>query len=235
LILVTGGRGEFAQHIKRISRGGVLTPSSGELDIREYYAIRQYLLDNEVDYIVHAGALTRPMVIHERDPALSIETNIIGTGNVARLCYEFDIKMIYISTDYVYAGDTGDYKETDPVKPFNNYGRSKLGGECATAMCPHSLILRMGMTSDVFPHEYAFTDVYKSSIYSKDAARITLMLLDEQGIINVGGPKTDIYSFVSPNNPHVQPTTLGKTNVRVGKDSSMDVTKMRKLLHVTDV
>ena len=60
-----------------------------------------------------------------------------------------NIKIIYFSTGYVYEGKKGNYSENDAVKPFNNYGLSKLGGECAVMMYKNSLVLRITMTEIV--------------------------------------------------------------------------------------
>ena len=57
--------------------------------------------------------------------------NIIGTANITKICKKYNLKLIYFSTGYVYEGKKGNYCENDPVKPFNNYGLSKLAGECA--------------------------------------------------------------------------------------------------------
>ena len=50
------------------------------------------------------------------------------------MSYKYKIKLIYFSTGYVYEGKKGNDSEKDSVKPFNNYGLSKLGGECAVQM-----------------------------------------------------------------------------------------------------
>ena len=81
------------------------------------------------------------MDIHEKNINLSIKKNIIGTCNIVRVCNEYNVKLIYFSTNYVYPGKRGNYKETDPILPCNNYGWSKLGGECAVQMYKNSLIL----------------------------------------------------------------------------------------------
>ena len=90
------------------------------------------------------------MSIHEKNPSISIETNIIGTANIVLMCLKYKIKLLYTSTDYVYAVNKGDYKETEGVNPFTNYGWSKLGGECAVQMCPNHLILRLAMCEKTF-------------------------------------------------------------------------------------
>ena len=67
------------------------------------------------------------MKIHEKDINQSIEKNIIGTANITTVCSDLNVKLIYISTCYVYPGLKGNYSETSPVKPINNYAWSKLG------------------------------------------------------------------------------------------------------------
>jgi len=76
------------------------------------------------------------------------------------------IKLIYLSTSYIYMGTKGNYKETDPLLPWNNYGWSKLGGESAVQMYKNSLILRVCMTEKPFVHNKAFVDFITNFIYN---------------------------------------------------------------------
>ena len=174
-ILVTGGNGEFCKHlVEQGKEHSFLTPIKSELDVRSYWGIDQYFYryHTNFDYVIHAGAITRPMVIHEDNPRLSIHTNIIGTANVVLACERYDKKMIYISTDYVYPGIDGNYKETDSMNPFTKYGWSKLGGECAVQHYKDSLILRICMNARPFPHDKAFTDVISSHMFNDEAALV---------------------------------------------------------------
>ena len=81
---------------------------------------------------------------------------------------ELNIKIIYFSTSYVYPGTKGNYKENDPVLPWNNYAWSKLGGECAVQMYNNSLILRVCMTEKPFIHKSAFSNVKINFIFHED-------------------------------------------------------------------
>ena len=63
------------------------------------------------DILIHTAALTRPMIKHIDNPNISIKTNIIGTSNIVLACMEYNIKLIYISTDYVYPCTSGNYSE----------------------------------------------------------------------------------------------------------------------------
>ena len=99
------------------------------------------------------------MNIHDKQISKSIDLNIIGTANIVKACQEHNIKLIYFSTNYVYPGNKGSYKETDPVLPINKYAVSKLGGECSVQMYSNSLILRICMTEKPFIHKKAFSDL----------------------------------------------------------------------------
>ena len=236
-ILITGGNGEFCKHLVEQGKEYLfLTPSKEEADIRHYWKLDRYFYQhqNDFDCVIHAGAITRPMVIHEDNPSLSIQTNIVGTSNVVLMCERYNKKIIYISTDYVYEGKEGNYKETDAMKPFTKYGWSKLGGECAVQMFDNHLILRMAMNRKPFPHPKALKDMRKSIMYIEDAAKVTLKLLNEKGIINVGGKSQSVYDFVKEENPNVEPIYLKDiSDVNMATDCSMDTAKMKKVIDDT--
>tara|TARA_R110002020_G_scaffold103000_1_gene241310 strand:+ start:371 stop:1141 length:771 start_codon:yes stop_codon:yes gene_type:complete len=251
-ILVTGGNGEFCKHlVKNGKEHSFITPSKktmqppyvvndrgieyvhSGLDVRDYTNVDEYFKENKnrFDYVIHAGAITRPMVIHEDNPTLSIETNIVGTANIVMACEKYNKKIIYISTDYVYEGIDGNYKETDAMKPFTKYGWSKLGGECAVQMYDNHLILRMAMNRKPFPHPKALKDMKKSLMYIEDAAKVTLKLLDETGIMNVGGKSQSVYDFVKKENSDIEPIYLKDiSDVNMATDCSMDTTKMKEVI-----
>ena len=238
-ILITGGDGEFCKHLVREGKDlSFLTPSKKEADIRDYWQLDRYFYthQSEFDVVIHAGAITRPMVIHEDNPKLSIKTNIIGTSNVVLMCERYNKKIVYISTDYVYEGTDGNYKEKDALKPFTKYSWSKLGGECAVQMYDNHLILRMAMNKKPFPHPKALIDMKKSLMWIKDAASVTLKLLDETGTINVGGKSQSVYDFVKEENPKIKPILLDDIpDVNMATDCSMDTTKMKMLLKMKKV
>ena len=234
-ILITGGGGEFCKHLVKEGKNlSFLTPSKKEADVRHYWELDRYFYthQSEFDIVIHAGAITRPMVIHEDNPKLSIETNIVGTANIVLMCERYNKKIVYISTDYVYEGIDGNYKEDDPMKPFTKYGWSKLGGECAVQMYDNHLILRMAMNRKPFPHPKAIKDMKKSLMYIEDAAKVTLKLLNQKGIINVGGKSQSVYDFVKRENPDIEPIYLKEiSDVNMATDCSMDTTKMKKVIN----
>ena len=94
-ILISGGNGEFAKELQRHNtKYEIVAPSKKEMDITKTEDIDYFIYSNKPDYFIHAGALTRPMVIHESEPNKSIITNIIGTSNVVLACMKYNLKLI---------------------------------------------------------------------------------------------------------------------------------------------
>ena len=172
------------------------------------------------------------MNIHNEKVDLSIKLNIIGTANVAIVCEKLKIKLIYISTNFVYPGVKGNHKEIDYIKPFNNYGWSKLGGECSVQMCKNSLILRMCMTEEPFIHNKTFSDVKTNFEYHKNIAPIIFKLLNKKGIINIGGKTRSIFEFAKSKGILTQKIYAKKL---FGKDyplrQDMNLNKLKKILN----
>jgi dTDP-4-dehydrorhamnose reductase len=157
--------------------------------------IENYLKKNKPKILIHLAGLSRPMSLHEKNIIKSINLNIVGTCNIVIACKKLNIKIIYFSTSYVYPGNKGNYKETDPVLPVNKYAWSKLGGEAAVQMYENSLVVRACMTEKPFVHDKALADVYLNFIFQEEIAKILPKLLKKKGVLNVGGPIQTVYEF----------------------------------------
>ena len=202
MILVTGN-GRLAKELEKLSTDTlpIITLSRREMDITNEYmvsdVIKKFMIKPDFPkYLIHTAALTKPMDVNDRNPIMSMDTNVVGTANVAKVCSKYGIKFIYISTDFVY-GDSSLVDENSEVKPSNNYGWSKLGGEGIAKLISDSLILRCSLSDIPFRHKFAFDDVYRNSITHTDVANIITKVKDEVGIINVGGEYQSVYDFVS--------------------------------------
>jgi dTDP-4-dehydrorhamnose reductase len=84
--------------------------------------------------------------------------NVEGTKNVAEACNAIGIKMVFVSTDYIFNGKSGHYKETDAPSPINFYGQSKLDGENAIKkICKNYCIARTSVIYSWDPTQSAQT------------------------------------------------------------------------------
>ena len=201
------------------------------MDVRSLSSINNYISKKKIDFFIHSAAFSTPMADHKIKIEKSVSTNIIGTSNVVLACLKKKIKLIYISTNFVYQGTKGNYFEKDMLLPVNEYGWSKLGGECAVKLYKNSLILRVCMNNDNFPHPYAYSNYYSCFLKKSDAAKITLKLLNKKGIINVGGETQTAYNFAKKLNPKVKKAKINNQIKKlIGTNTSMNTNKLKKLI-----
>ena len=176
-IIVTGSEGRFGKVLQNLNDKRFIFKNKQQLNILSKRSISKNLRKYKPNCILHLAGLSRPMKIHEKDISKSIELNIIGTCNLVNEASKLGIKIIYISTSYVYPGKKGNYKEEDSLKPWNNYSWSKLGGECAVQMYKNSLIVRLCMTEKPFIHKKAYANVKSNFIFQDEVAKLILKVL----------------------------------------------------------
>jgi dTDP-4-dehydrorhamnose reductase len=229
-IVITGGNGNLAKEIIKQGIGyKILAPDRNTLNITIQDSIDEYLNNHKVDYLIHSAALTKPMSIHEYDITESISTNIIGTANVVKCCKKYGIKMIHISTDYVYPANASDVKEDDGLLPFNNYGWSKLGAEASVQMYKNSLILRLSFLPKPFPFPKAFTNIMRNVNYIDDVVKNIFSVLDEFGVMNIGSDNTkNMYELALETNSEVEPM---EDDIQSAKEKSitLNIDKLKKV------
>ena len=229
-ILVTGGDGRFAKILKEKNQKlNLHFLSKNQCNILNLKSIEKNTKKYKPSIILHCAGLSRPMEVHEKNISKSIDLNIIGTSNLVKVCEKNNIKIIYFSTGYVYEGKKGNYKESDPVRPFNNYGLSKLGGECAVSMYKNSLILRITMTEKPFLYKKAYDNLKSNFMFHDDLVNLLPKLLNKRGIINVGGKSQSIYNFAKKYNKKIK-RIRAKRNDKFPLNQTMNISKMRKIL-----
>ncbi len=229
-ILVTGGDGRFAKILKEKNKKlNLFFTTKKECNILNLKSIQKIFQKIKPSIVFHCAGLSRPMEIHEKNILKSIDLNIIGTANITKVCKEKNIKLVYFSTGYVYEGTKGNYLETDAVKPFNNYGLSKLGGECAVSMYKNSLILRISMTEKPFLYKKAFSNLKTNFMFHEDLVKILPKLINQKGIINVGGKARSVYSFAKFHNKNIKKIKV-KKNSLFPLNQTMNLKKLKKVL-----
>lgn len=229
-IVITGGNGRFGSILKKnLHQKKIFYPDKKELNILSMISIKKYLNKIKPKILIHLAGLSRPMKIHEENISKSIDLNIIGTANIVKICSKLKIKLIYFSTNYVYPGRKGDYKESDPVFPINNYAWSKLGGEAAVQMYKNSLILRVCMTEEPFLHNKTFIDFKTNFTFHENIANFLFKALNLKGLYNIGGKTRSAYEFAKRFNKKTIPISI-KSNKKMRESSniSMNLNKIQK-------
>ena len=146
-VLVTGGKGMLARTLARVlAPDCAVVPSDlPETDVTDAAAVDATLAAAAPDAVVHCAAMTAvDRCETERDLAFRINRD--GTANVARACARRGVRLVAISTDYVFDGDLDrPYRESDPATGGRTvYGQSKFAGEEAVrALCPDHAVVRV--------------------------------------------------------------------------------------------
>lgn len=232
LIVVTGGSGRFGKVLQKKKFKNFIFPNKAELNILNIISIEKYLRKIKPKTLIHLAGLSRPLSQHEKNIKKSISLNILGTCNLVMVCQKFNIKIIYFSTSYVYPGKKGNYKENSPILPSSNYAWSKLGGECPVHMYKNSLILRVCMTEKPFVHKAAFSDIKLNFIFHEEVAEILNKILNQVGILNIGGPIRSPYQFAKKYNPNIKKILSSSLKgPKYPKNLSMNISKLKRLIN----
>jgi len=226
-IIVTGGNGRFAQELKKTkSKYNFIFKNKKNLNILSKKSITKSIEYEKPDCVLHLAGLSRPMSIHEKNINKSIDLNIIGTANLVKVCSKKNIKIIFFSSSYVYPGKKGNYKENDPLLPWNNYGWSKLGAESVVQMYQNSLIIRACMTEKPFTHKSAFTNVKTNFIFHDEFAKILIKIIHYKGVLNIGGKTQSIYQFAKKTNRNIKKK---KSTGELPSKIYMSLAKLKKI------
>ena len=138
-VLVTGSAGLVGQQVvKDLSNSHQVfscynesKPEYGDsvkMDLKNHEMISSILTEKKPDIVIHLGAMTG-VDLCEKEKTSASEINTKATEIIAKECSKLNSFLVYVSTDYVFDGNLGMYKEDDVTNPLGFYGKSKLEGE----------------------------------------------------------------------------------------------------------
>ncbi len=222
-LLITGGSGLLGQYLNlrtyeifdtltlyNNNPGNCLDFNSAKVDIRNEKELKKVFKVFNPDVVIHSAAITNPVVQPDKSPKDYFQTNVNATSNIAQLCSEIGAKLIYISTDLVYAGYRGSMlNEESKLIPASLYAETKLMGEVKVRkIIEEHLILRTALLygiglnhsdchfQQMFTSLFSkmptklFTDQFRTPISLIETSRIITELIDKKeakGTINLGG------------------------------------------------
>ncbi|MBB5255013.1 dTDP-4-dehydrorhamnose reductase [Sulfurisphaera ohwakuensis] len=257
-ILITGASGQLGIELSRLlsERHEVIKVYNSsevqggyKLDLTDFPRLEDFIIKKKPDVIINTAAMTDVDKCEiEKEKAYKI--NAEAVRHIIRAGKVIDSYIIHISTDYVFDGEKGNYKEEDIPNPINYYGLSKLLGE-TFALQDDSLIVR---TSGVFRNKGFPIYVYKTlkegktvfafkGYYSPISARklasaiLELLELRKTGIIHVAGERISRFElalkikekFNLPGDVKEVDEVKGWIAKRP-YDSSLDSSRARKIL-----
>ncbi len=133
-VLVTGVKGQLGYDVVNECKKQGIDPVGvdiEEMDITDEAAVRKVITESNVEAVIHCAAYTA-VDAAEDNVDLCRKVNAGGTENIAKVCKELNLKMMYISTDYVFDGQgERPWQPDDERHPLNVYGQTKCEGEYA--------------------------------------------------------------------------------------------------------
>ena len=209
-ILVTGSNGQLGSEIQELSKEysyNFFFTDRETLDITNESEVKEYIFTNNINIIINCAAYTAvDKAQSEQDLANAI--NNIAVGNLAQVAKENKIKLIHISTDYVFDGKNyKPYQEDDITNPTSVYGQTKLDGEnILKNINPlNSIIIRTSWVYSSYGANFVKTmlrlgkekeslgvifDQVGTPTYAKDLAQIILEILPQ-----IHNEKVEIYNY----------------------------------------
>jgi len=269
--LVTGSAGLVGQQVvKYLSKSNQVfscynesKPEYGDsvkMDLKNYEMISSVLTEIKPDVVIHLGAMTG-VDLCEKEKTSASEINTKATEIIAKECSKLNSFLVYVSTDYVFDGNFGMYKEDDVANPLGFYGKSKLEGEKAVQnFSTNWCIVRTSTPFGLHPTKKSFPiwvienlqkqkqidvliDQFTSPTYVPNLSRMLIEISERRitGIIHAAGAsKISRYQMASmvSDKLNLDGTLLKQISMNKmkwvaqrPKDSSLDVSRASSILN----
>lgn len=162
-LVVTGASGQLGQELQLAYKDSlfsdrILFTDRAQLDLAKPELLENFFIAHRPAYFIHGGAYTAvDKAEQEKDLALLINTT--ATGEIARLCNEYNTRLVYVSTDYVFNGQgTAPYAVDAATAPVNHYGYTKwMGEELIRKSNAFAVIIRTSWVFSSYGHNFVKT------------------------------------------------------------------------------
>lgn len=198
-VLVTGANGQLGSELRLLASADYLFTDIAELDITDEGAVTEFVERNAIDTIINCAAYTN-VDRAEEEPEVTKRVNTTAVAILARVARRYNARLIHISTDYVFGGESFDapIRELTPPAPLGVYGRTKLLGERAIeeSGCSY-VIIRTSWLYSSFGKNFVKTilrlasereelrvvnDQIGSPTYARDLARVVAHMCENGGL-----------------------------------------------------
>ena len=235
--LLTGGGGRLGTELRALLPelgAETVAPTSADLDITDRTQVMAVVRRERPDVIVHAAAYTDVGgAEHNREHCWAV--NVGGTRNMAQAANAVGAKLVQISTDYVFSGDSGNYHEDDTPGPVVNfYALSKLVAEEAARAAERHLILRTSFRPREFQYPVAYSDVFTGQDYVDIIAPMIALavrhspeIMDE--VLHIVTERKSVYELARRRRPDVREGTRAEAGVTLPGDVSLNTGRWDRL------
>ncbi len=202
-ILLTGANGRMGTEMMRRlnSSSWSVTPTTRQtMDICNFEDVDQQISESDPSLVLHLAAYTN-VSKSETEKNICWQTNVIGTRHVMRAAQKKSIPVVYVSTDYVFDGKQGLYKEDDCPNPTGFYAISKLVAEEAAMSVDKARIIRTSFIGSEWNFKAAYVDKFTSADYIDVIGKELMIYLNnidqiDEKILHVATQRKSIYDLV---------------------------------------
>ena len=261
LTWVTGAGGLIGSHIVRVGAafvglGSIRGWARSQLDLCDFGAVEQAFKLDRPKLVIHCAAMSKSPEC-QAQPGAARRINVDATKHLAELASDTD--FVFLSTDLVFDGRTGQYDEAAPVNPLSVYAETKVAAEQAVLTNPRHLVIRTSLTAGPSPTRdrgfdeqlrlawergeipRLFTDEYRSPIGAEVTARALweLVMRNSSGLYHLAGAeklsRSEIGQLLQSQwpelNPQIEATSLRQyRGAPRAPDTSLDCRKAQHIL-----
>ncbi len=230
-IFITGGSGALGRALVNYLKGSVakypeipfeiLDPSSKECNILDLNDLQNTISNFSPDIVVHLAAFVDTLGC-ENDTKKAMDTNIIGTINIVKALSNLNCKLVYVSSEYVFKGDKGNYSIDDRLDPINVYGKTKASAEYVASIFDNHQIIRVPFIKKVYPK--VFENQYCSRYFLDEVPEkiVANMLYNSSKIVHISSYKSTLYGKYQNRNYDTIPIKIPKEYEKIiPKDTSL--------------
>ncbi len=225
-ILLTGGSGRLGTELRALIPG-IVAPTSAEMNLTDAEQVLAVVRRERPDVIVHAAAYTN-VGGAEKDREACWNANVVGTRHIVAAANAVGAKLVHISTDYVFSGNEGNYREGDTLGPVvNYYSLTKLVAEEAARAAQNHLIVRTSFRPREFAYPVAFSDVYTGQDYVDIIAPEIALAVEHamnisDEVLHIVTERKSVFELARRRKPDVQEGTRSQAGVTLPSDVSLN-------------
>jgi dTDP-4-dehydrorhamnose reductase len=222
-IFVTGGGGYLGKElVKYLSlKANVFAPSNTFCNILDENKLNKIISIFKPDYIIHLAAFVDTFGC-ENDIKKALDVNVLGTINIVKACLGSNCKLVYVSSEYVFSGDKGNYTINDKLDPINVYGKTKSAAEYVASTFPNHQIIRAPFIRQIYPK--VFTDQYCSRYFLDEVIEkiVKNVFENKEKIVHISSKRTSLYDLYLKKGIKAEPITMSDEQKKtLPKDTSL--------------
>lgn len=215
-IFITGGSGHLGQKLVEYlsNEHNVYAPDRNECDILDISGLKTIISSFHPNIVIHLAAFVDTFGC-EKDIEKALDVNVLGTINMVKACLEVECKFIYVSSEYVFGGNKGNYEVNDKPDPINVYGKTKAASEYIVSTLSDYQIIRAPFIKQVYPK--VFSDQYCSRYFLDEVIeKITNNIFNNPSkLIHIASERMSLYELYIKKGIDAKPILMNEEQLKI--------------------